>query len=97
MTKNNSTEWLDEILSDFVVWCMCGKDECIKSQNYELSKQAIRSHLLADVMRVLGSSKYNCYDEQCWYDLSEDEQKGIQELYEHLEQAFNELLRGSDE
>lgn len=97
MTKNNSTEWLDEILSDFVVWCMCGKDECIKSQNYELSKQAIRSHLLADVMRVIGEDEVQPRplddESRCrFYRVG-----GKNFVRNQLRQAFNELLGGSDE
>lgn len=92
MTKNNSTEWLDEILSDFVVWCMCGKDECIKSQNYELSKQAIRSHLLADAMRVKPSKKeVKGYNELAGYSHFA---QGFNRALKDWEQAFNELLGG---
>jgi hypothetical protein len=52
-SPDNTVESLDDILADFVVWCMCGKDECIKSQNYKLSKQSLDSHYLSIFLELL--------------------------------------------
>lgn len=54
-SPDNTVESLDDILADFVVWCMCGKDECVKSQNYKLSKQSLDSHYLSIFLELVGA------------------------------------------
>lgn len=101
MTKDNSMEWLDEILDNVVI---CPFDiqpcnGCLKDKEEVASE--IRSHLLADVMRVLESKRDNrMFPGMGGTDHSEIRetcyQQGTNETLDKLEQAFNELLGGDN-
>jgi len=37
---------VDDVLENFSTWCLCGKGECIHSDNYKKGKQALYTDLL---------------------------------------------------
>lgn len=41
---------LDDRLIDFDTWCLCGKEECVLSENFAKNKQAI----LSDLIEIIG-------------------------------------------
>lgn len=101
-SKDNSMEWLDEILDNVII---CPFDiqpcnGCLKDKKEVASE--IRSHLLADVMRVLDIMNPRTIDNG--NEAYERVKGGAREFragYDiatrQVHQAFNELLGGSDE
>ena len=83
-SKDNSMEWLSEELRLLKAGANIDTDVDIKQAH-----NSIRSHLLADVMRVIG--EYETSEDDVENDLYFATRNGLRQ---QLRQAFNELLGG---
>lgn len=45
---------LRNILMDFDTWCLCGKDECVLSENFKEAEKAIRQAVGEEMLELVG-------------------------------------------
>lgn len=45
MSDTQQSDWLDELLSEFDIWCKCGHNECVKFDNFREAKALIEQHV----------------------------------------------------
>lgn len=59
--------------------------------------KALDAHYYQLMLSLVEQAKYQCYPENCWDDLSEERQKGINELATELEAKLSEHFKGEGE